>query len=84
MPTGIISNSYATMDTICQHFCVTALERRRMNFVRGDKMKDIEKPVEQLILEYHKKVRDFIESMTLEKIYKIIEDSSVENELPEK
>ena len=47
-------------------------------------MKDIEKPVEQLILEYHKKVRDFVESMTLEKIYKIIEDSSVENELPEK
>ena len=47
-------------------------------------MKDIEKPVEQLILECHKKVRDFIASMTLEKIYKIIEDSPVENELPGK
>ena len=84
MPTGIISNFYATVDTTCQHFFATASERRRMNFVRGDKMKDIEKPVEQLILECHKKVRDFIASMTLEKIYKIIEDSPVENELPGK
>jgi hypothetical protein len=55
-----------------------------MNFVRRDKMKDIEKPVEQIIFEYHKKVRDFVESMTLEKIYKIIENNLSENELPEK
>jgi len=47
-------------------------------------MKDIEKPVEQLVYEYHQKVRDFIESMTLEKIYRIIEGDSDENGLAEK
>ena len=47
-------------------------------------MKDIEKPVEQLIFEYHKKVRDFIESMTLERIYRIIEGDSDEKGLAEK
>ena len=29
-------------------------------------MKNIEKPVEQLIIEYHKKVRDFVEAKILE------------------